>query len=711
MDMGNLLERRGVRPTLYVLAAVAAIHLVLLIVLVSLRAATGDVVLVGTSVDGRDVSGTTRAELAQAVTDRRDELLARPVEVTAGGSSLTTDRGGVGVRADVGAAVDAAWDRGRSGFYTAVGEQVGARFGSEEDVPLVLAVDDDELRIWAEEAAEELGVAPEPASVTLAVDGDGAPDLEVTEPSDGLAVDPDDLVEEVEAGYDEADTLRIDVEVEDVPAPTDDADLETAITAGERALAAEVVLTNPSAGDDLVLAPADLAAVLEVVLDEDAPSGQRLVIASEAERFRDHLGNDTLAELDAGPVEATLELTDGQAVIEGGTVGLDTDLDAAADLVVELADEAPDDPDDEDPDDPARTGELPGETTPPAVTAEDAQAALDASGLDLATEVVLTNPADGDDLVVDGEQLATVLDAELVEADDGVTVAVDADPEVVGEQLGGQLDAADADAVEASVQLSGGSVQRSGGTAGFAVDREEVASLIAELATAEDRTAELPGSVTEPTFTRELAESIQEPVSSFSTSLTPGQPRNTNIQRALEIIDGDVVLPGQRYSLNEGIGRRTEERGFVENGFIDDGELVSVTGGGVSQVGTTFMNAAWFAGIRLVTFQPHSFYFERYPEGREATLSFNTVDVVIENDSPYAILIASGASEEEAEVTFWSTPWAEVDTYTGDRTNVTSGEVRDGFDITFGRTITYPDGETRTEDYSHRYRPEDETDD
>jgi hypothetical protein len=58
-------------------------------------------------------------------------------------------------------------------------------------------------------------------------------------------------------------------------------------------------------------------------------------------------------------------------------------------------------------------------------------------------------------------------------------------------------------------------------------------------------------------------------------------------------------------------------------------------------------------------------------------------------------------------ISFWSTEWAEVDTFTGDRTNVRSGRVRDGFDISFGRTITTPDGETRTENYSHSYVPED----
>jgi vancomycin resistance protein YoaR len=146
----------------------------------------------------------------------------------------------------------------------------------------------------------------------------------------------------------------------------------------------------------------------------------------------------------------------------------------------------------------------------------------------------------------------------------------------------------------------------------------------------------------------------------------------------------------------------------VENGFIDeDGDLVSVTGGGVSQMGTTFMNAAWFAGIELVEFQPHSLYFQRYPMGREATLAWNALDVVVHNDSPYGILVASEADEESVEVAFWSSPWAEVDTDTSEPYDEEEGEERDGFTVDFERTITYPDGTSTTETFTHTYDPED----
>jgi hypothetical protein len=118
-------------------------------------------------------------------------------------------------------------------------------------------------------------------------------------------------------------------------------------------------------------------------------------------------------------------------------------------------------------------------------------------------------------------------------------------------------------------------------------------------------------------------------IGEFTTPLVPGQSRNVNIHRALDLINGDVISPGSSYSLNSGIGPRTAARGFVTNGAIVGGDLVSAQGGGVSQVGVTFLNAAWESGIQIRQFRPHSIYFQRYPMCRDATLGSGNLDVVV----------------------------------------------------------------------------------
>ncbi len=189
-------------------------------------------------------------------------------------------------------------------------------------------------------------------------------------------------------------------------------------------------------------------------------------------------------------------------------------------------------------------------------------------------------------------------------------------------------------------------------------------------------------------------------MSSFTTPLVPGQPRNHNLHVASDYLDGAVISPGETFSLNQAIGPRTTSRGFIENGFIDDdGELISVVGGGVSQMGTTFLNAAWFAGIQLDTFQPHSIYFERYPMCREATLSWGTIDVVVTNDSPHPITVTTDYSESHVTVSFVSLPWAEVSSQTSDP----YGWIGESFRVDCERTVTYPDGTTSTQQHTWRY--------
>ena len=70
--------------------------------------------------------------------------------------------------------------------------------------------------------------------------------------------------------------------------------------------------------------------------------------------------------------------------------------------------------------------------------------------------------------------------------------------------------------------------------------------------------------------------------------------------------------------------------------MISDGILVQDLGGGVSQMATTTFNATFFAGLEDVEHKPHSFYIDRYPIGREATVAWGAVDLRFRNDTPTA---------------------------------------------------------------------------
>jgi len=161
---------------------------------------------------------------------------------------------------------------------------------------------------------------------------------------------------------------------------------------------------------------------------------------------------------------------------------------------------------------------------------------------------------------------------------------------------------------------------------------------------------------------------IKEVVGQFTTEHPAGQPRVTNIHRISDLTRGVVIPPGETFSVNKFVGRRTTQDGFVSAPAISDGQFVDDIGGGVSQFATTTFNAAFFGGIDITAYKPHSIYIGRYPFGREATLAYPGVDLAIRNNTPYGIMIWPTYTATSITVQLWSTRFA-----TGEQTAQTGG--------------------------------------
>ena len=142
-------------------------------------------------------------------------------------------------------------------------------------------------------------------------------------------------------------------------------------------------------------------------------------------------------------------------------------------------------------------------------------------------------------------------------------------------------------------------------------------------------------------------------VSSYTTYHKCCASRVTNIQLFADKIDGAIVPPGGRFSLNRHVGKRTAAEGFLPAGTLVKGELVNTVGGGVSQFATTFYNAMFWGGYRDVAHKPHSFYFSRYPEGIEATINWPDVDLVFRNDTPGYVLLGTEYTDTSITVKFY----------------------------------------------------------
>ncbi len=146
----------------------------------------------------------------------------------------------------------------------------------------------------------------------------------------------------------------------------------------------------------------------------------------------------------------------------------------------------------------------------------------------------------------------------------------------------------------------------------------------------------------------------------FTTSHKPNEPRVTNIHRIADLVRGRVIGPGQTFSVNNVVGRRTVDKGFVVDKVIEDGKFEEEVGGGISQFATTAFNAAFFAGLEFEEYQSHSIYITRYPYGREATLSYPRPDLKIRNPSPHGVLVWPTYTGTSITVTLYSTKWVEA---------------------------------------------------
>lgn len=236
---------------------------------------------------------------------------------------------------------------------------------------------------------------------------------------------------------------------------------------------------------------------------------------------------------------------------------------------------------------------------------------------------------------------------------------------------------------------------------GRAVDVEKSATAAVAALRAGQHRAELTVEVTQPTLTTTEAGEVDELLSTFTTYHACCQDRVVNINTMAATVDGAVVGDGEVFSLNGYVGKRTKDKGYLPAPFILAGELVPDVGGGVSQFSTTTYNAAFFAGLPVLTHQPHSFYISRYPAGRESTLNYPTIDLKFRNDTGHALVIRTFTTQTSVTVALYGHSGGRtVRAITGPREPFPGGD----FTIRVTREIRYADGRTSRDDFLTRYQ-------
>lgn len=175
----------------------------------------------------------------------------------------------------------------------------------------------------------------------------------------------------------------------------------------------------------------------------------------------------------------------------------------------------------------------------------------------------------------------------------------------------------------------------------FAINVEEAQNLIN---TSESNEISIPLVYTDAEITvADLGEDIFG--NTIATTTTKYDSTNTNRATNLEIavnkINGTVLAPGEIFSFNNTVGERTAKNGFKEAIIYADGELDYGLGGGICQVSSNLYNTVLRANLEIVERKNHSMTVNYLPIGCDATVSYGSVDFKFKNSRSYPIKIVA----------------------------------------------------------------------
>ncbi len=186
----------------------------------------------------------------------------------------------------------------------------------------------------------------------------------------------------------------------------------------------------------------------------------------------------------------------------------------------------------------------------------------------------------------------------------------------------------------------------------FAITMEEAKAILAE----DKEEYEIPLKITKANKTlADLGkEAFPNELGKFYTKFDVGNAsRTNNIKLATNKINGVIVLPGETFSYNKTVGKRTIDNGFREAGAYVNGQVVQEVGGGICQVSSTLYNAVLYANLEVVERHNHTFESSYVAASRDATVSWGGPDFKFKNNRTYPVRIVASSNNGTETVSIY----------------------------------------------------------
>ncbi|MBR6898657.1 MAG: VanW family protein [Lachnospiraceae bacterium] len=183
---------------------------------------------------------------------------------------------------------------------------------------------------------------------------------------------------------------------------------------------------------------------------------------------------------------------------------------------------------------------------------------------------------------------------------------------------------------------------------GFTVDYDETYDNIKEALNACDFKNEIiactvEGSETEPEYGDEYFEGFGAVLGEASTEhRTTGDQYNRaiNVNKAVSMINGTVLMPGQQFSYCAALQPFTKAAGWVDAGTYTPTGVDQELGGGVCQISTTLYNAVLWSELQVDFRKNHSKVVDYVPYSMDAMVHvLSGQDFKFTNNTSHAIYI------------------------------------------------------------------------
>lgn len=201
-----------------------------------------------------------------------------------------------------------------------------------------------------------------------------------------------------------------------------------------------------------------------------------------------------------------------------------------------------------------------------------------------------------------------------------------------------------------------------------------------------------PLDITQPAVTVEdlTPKLYQDVLGSCTTNISGSSNRVENIRLAAQYFSGTVLMPGEEFSYNGTVGRRTSARGFLPAPAYVGGETVQETGGGVCQGSSTIYLATLRANLEIVERYPHGYITRYVPDGMDATVYYGVKDFRFKNNTPFPVKVVGTVSGRTLTVNILGT---KSDNITVEMTNQVVGTT--GYNTVYKVDSSLPAGSTK----------------